>query len=61
MKPEVIKIGGLRLNLSEIAMVFAGLLFFASTAWIASGGNFTVLLTAKVIYLIGLVLLLLNK
>jgi hypothetical protein len=59
MKQEIIKIGGLRLNLSEIAMVFAGLLFFASTAWIASGGSFAVLLTAKAVYFIGLVLLLL--
>lgn len=49
------------LNLSEVVMIFTGLLFFTSTAFIASGGNFVVLLTAKAIYLIGLILLLLNK
>ena len=50
-----------RLTLSEITMVFAGPLFFTSTAFIALGGNFTILLTAKAVYFVGLILLLLNK
>lgn len=49
------------LTLSEIIMVFAGLLFFTSAAFVTLGGNFTVLVAAKIVYLIGLILLLLNK
>jgi uncharacterized membrane protein len=50
-----------RLNLSEIIMVIAGLLFFTSTAFIALGGNFAILLATKAVYLVGLILLLINK
>jgi hypothetical protein len=48
-------------TLSEFLFIGAGLLFLISTVWIASGGNFSVLLAAKIIYLVGVVLLLLNK
>ena len=50
-----------KLNLSESVLIGAGLLFFASSAFIATGGNYTILLVAKVVYGVGIMILIAGK
>jgi hypothetical protein len=42
----------------ESILVFSGMLFFVNVAYIAAGGDFTVLYIAKAVYLAGIVILL---
>lgn len=49
------------INYIEIILIFAGLLFFASTVYIANGGDLNVNYLAKAFYILGTVLLIFKK
>lgn len=50
--------GSFHLTTFESILVLSGLLFFVNVGYVAAGGDFTFLYIAKVVYLIGIVILL---
>ncbi len=45
------------INFTEIILIFAGISFFLSTIYIASGGDLSVNYFAKALYIVGTILL----